>query len=388
MESHASTPRATQDPRTRLPGDAPLDLGPGTEAALAAWEAVEDAREAARLYDQEVFPWVCERMRRAGLQQEESKLAFVPVGTQPYSPLLAALANPAAIVVLLHTSESRSFAELVRDRLRDERSVIELRDVGNGLDALRTAGVMDAEYRACGEPLGAEVVVDITSGRKATVAAMGAYAAVRGFRQVYIEGHPSRVHRTFMVDERFVALANVRALAGAMPRERGLALLEAGAYGAAADAFEQAAEASAAGVRDRALAALSRGLAHWSVFAWSKASRHLLECSRLSRDETLANACEAAAAEAKRLARKKSGGARVRHAVLLVALHKLVAGDVHGARGALVAASIKQPVVTKGALGKLVRATKRKAELAREDARIHEIHALALRALAGEREED
>ncbi len=214
-------------------------LAPGVELesaraeALQEWEALAPGRKAQQRYDTHLFPLACEAMRRIGGAGPAAEVAFVPVGTQPYSPILAALANPARVTLLLHTEGSRTHCDQVREALANEPLHLEPRPIGDGTDGHRIARVVHGELVAAGLPAAEHVVVDVTSGRKATVAVLGAIAAVRGFRQGYIEGSPSRRHPSLFVNERYVAVTNVRAYFHDEERATALAFLKIADFAAA-----------------------------------------------------------------------------------------------------------------------------------------------------------
>ena len=300
---------------------------------LAAPEAAQDN------YDREVFRWAAEAMRRVGAGNRPAKIAFVPVGTQPYAPILAALASPAEIVVLLHTDGSLPHAELVRAAIAPERPVLRLRSIGDGLDGAAIAAVVVGERASAGDPRPADVVADVTGGRKATVAVLGALAAANGFRQTYVEGRPSARHRAFFVGERWQAVINVRALCGVDRRERGIALWRAGGYAAAAKELAAASEATG-GARDAASALAAQGLDAFRAGDFGAAARRFGAASRLfARDDAARLALEDGRAVASEIAR--GGAALRRHALLAIAESERRGGDRLAAAAAARAAGLR-----------------------------------------------
>ena len=307
-------------------------------AAADAFELV--APEAARdRYDHDVFRWAAEAMRRVGRGNRPAKIAFVPVGTQPYAPILAALASPAEIVVLLHTDGSLEYAELVRAALAPERPVVRMRSLGDGLDGAAIAAVVVGERAAAGDPRPEDVVVDVTGGRKATVAVLGALAAASGFRQTYVEGNPSPRHQGFVRGERWQALISVRALCGVDRRERGIALWFAGSYAAAAKEFAAASEGTG-GARDTAAALAAQGLDAFRSGEFGAAARRFAAASRLfPRQDAVRLAFEDVRAVASEIAR--GGAALRRHALLAIAESERRAGDRLAAVAAARAAGLR-----------------------------------------------
>lgn len=323
--------RTVPDPATGL--DLESELG----RRIAAWEQLAPHSDEARtVYEDEVFPLVCERMRHVGRSNPTAALAVIPVGIQPYSPVLAALANPADWTVLLHTTGSRDVAETVRGLLAGELLRVTLQSCGDGTDGLAIIRAVEGTYVAAGEPDPQKVVVDITSGRKSMSAVLGALAAVRGFRQVYIEARNSAVHRTFMIEERYVRLVSVRAEVGADDRGDALALLEAGAFEPAARAFERAAATSGGAPRDRAGALASRAWLHWSLLDPARARGWLRRAHKLLDPESEEAAFLASAQETARelaSADGRRGRAMRRHLAALVALEYARTGQRHALAG-------------------------------------------------------
>ncbi|RMF73494.1 MAG: hypothetical protein D6738_08635 [Acidobacteria bacterium] len=308
--------------RIRPDDDEAKDLDRELSRRIEQWETLPaNSDEARQVYERDIFPLVCERMRRVGRQNPRARLAFVPVGTQPYSPLLATLANPADAVELLHTTGSRDVARRVAETLAGEGPVrVRLRPCGDGSEGARIIEAVEGAWLAAGAPPAHRVVVDITSGRKATAAVLGALAAVKGFRQAYIEASPSRVHRLYMIGERYVPLAAVGAAVGADRRSEGLVLLEAGAFAAAEKAFRDAEQASGGAPLDRSARAAASGLAAWTRLDFAAAARALRRACRAAPEDAVAlrELLETAAGAAREIA--ESGGDAVRHAVALLAV--------------------------------------------------------------------
>ncbi len=275
-------------PRTMIEGVLPADLDALAEERRREWEAMEPGEAAEAFYREKLFPAACERMRALGRRRGPFALAFVPVGTQPYSPILAALASPASATVLLHSERTVTEARLVADALAGERGSLVLRTIGSGTDVARIVRVVEGEYAAAGLPEPGAVVVDLTGGRKAMSAALASIASVRGFRQAYVEGQASAVHRGFVAGERFVELPGVHELTGAGERRTAVALLRAGAWREAARRFRELAGRSGASAADLCLAHASEGWAAWCRLEWQAAARGFGRAHRLAPGEEAA----------------------------------------------------------------------------------------------------
>lgn len=260
-------------PPTRIRCRAPRidDADAQYREVRTTWEALTDPDAAAEYYDAELFPLSCERVRLATRGWGDADLAFVPVGTQPYAPILAAIAARARTTVFLHTGATKIHAETAAAAFGDEAGEKKLTDIGDGTDGLRIVRAMEAQVVAAGYPERQRVVVDVTGGRKATAAIVGSVAAVRGYRQQYIEGNVSSVHRSFFVDERCVQLAYVRAALGSDERAVALALLEAGSFRAAASRFQELATVSTTPDLDAVLGDACLGLADLAALRFGEA---------------------------------------------------------------------------------------------------------------------
>ncbi|MCW5941692.1 MAG: hypothetical protein KIS66_05640 [Fimbriimonadaceae bacterium] len=266
---------------TTLSGLADDALDEASDLALREVEAAPDEASAVEAYERVLFPCACERMRRVGRYLPTARLAFVPVGTQPYSPVLAVLANPAEDVTLLCTGHTRGYAERVAAAVAPERPRLRFAEIGDGTDTVRIAEVLLGQVASQGFPPRGAVVVDVTSGRKATTAALGAVAAVRGYRQAYIEGQPIPAHPRLMARERHVILADVRTLASDPDRESSIAALREGEFRLAGTLLERLIARSGASVADRNLLRAAQALEAWRTVRFAQAAKGL---SRTSRD--------------------------------------------------------------------------------------------------------
>lgn len=212
-------------------------------------------------YEEHVFPFAAAAMWATRTDAPSADLLIVPIGTQPYSPLLAILATPATRVALLVTEPqrdgdvvrspgSRPTADRVRDTLAgglpDRTDVrVEMFGIGDGNDGAAVARAVGAAAAWAGDPWPLDVTVDVSGGRKSTTAALGGIAAALGYRTAYLEGR--HVVDGFYVDERRFALADVASIVHAERRAAATMLLEAGAFPEAAAAFAEIVDSTIAG---------------------------------------------------------------------------------------------------------------------------------------------
>lgn len=233
------------------------DLDQVYDSAVAEWLGMEPGLEAAAFYRQRVFPLTCERFRRDRDGVEPLDLLYIPVGTQPYAPTLAALANPAACVALLETSASAPYGQEVEAALAagsPETVFLHVRvhETAVADIALAIRDIFDT--RAL--PSGSKVGADTTGGTKVMTAAMAGVGNLYGWRLFYISSTFERKFG-FSHHEHLVLLDNVLDVFGARRREEALALLSAGACAAAEEAFLALVAESAASAGDRGWASLA-----------------------------------------------------------------------------------------------------------------------------------
>jgi hypothetical protein len=230
------------------------------EAALEALQRITDAAERTRHYETNIFPHSAARLLSGRAEQPNCKLLVVPVGTQPYAPLLVALSIRATHVALLHTDDvrrddgstaagTRGFAQRVAASLAalpaEARPIVELFSIGDGMTGTATLRAVEAAQFWAGDPWPSETTIDLTGGRKATTASLSAIATIKGCRQVYLEGRTIAPGVT--TGEVLHTLSDLSSLATADDRAAATALLEAGNYGAAAQRFGQICETLRAG---------------------------------------------------------------------------------------------------------------------------------------------
>jgi hypothetical protein len=240
------------------------------EAALRA--APEADRKA--VYEARCFFLAAERLFAGRDEAPAAELLIIPVGTQAYSPLLAMLAAPAQRVALLVTEPqgegarspgSRPTAAEIIETVRagwpvaDGAPLIELFSIGDGLDGARVSDAVGSALFWAGDPWPIDVTIDVSGGRKATTAALGALGGGLGFRLAYIEGR--HVIAGYYMDERRHALADAAGIIGIENRQTATALLEAGAFAAAERCFADVCQSTLAGRGAVFLRALAQALA-------------------------------------------------------------------------------------------------------------------------------
>ena len=229
---------------------------PGTvNEAIESVARLSDPAHRARCYETDIFPHSAARLLANRSMHPACRLLIVPVGTQPYAPLLVSLALTSTHVALLHTEEvtrddgsiaagSRPYAMRVAASLAslapEHRPAVELFSVGDGIAGSSTLRAVEAAQFWAGDPWPSDVVIDLTGGRKATTAALSAVATIKGCRQVYLEGQ--QVAPGISTAEVLHTLADLSSLAMADERAAGTALLEAGNYREARIRFERVAE--------------------------------------------------------------------------------------------------------------------------------------------------
>ncbi len=243
-----------------------------TEAEAALRGAPESGRKA--IYESVCFPLAAEATWAGRGDAPTAELLIVPVGTQPYSPLLAILATSAPRVALLVTEPqgdgyrspgSRPTANELIAAVRSDWPggenipSIELFSIGDGLDGARVSAAVGAAMLWAGDPWPIDVTIDVSGGRKATTAALGALGGGLGFRLSYIEGR--HIVAGYYMDEQRHGLADTAGLLGIERRQTATALLEAGAFHAAASCFDEVCESMLAGRAALFLRSFAKALA-------------------------------------------------------------------------------------------------------------------------------
>jgi len=197
--------------------------------AVRCWLEMTDPGRISTTYESTIFPLALARMEREAAGSSPFDLLILPVGTQPFSPRLAATRISADTVGLIATNASLEIARDLAKTLENEGTPCDIRlSEFDGVSREEVAVLATRIYKAAGEPDPARTIVDLTSGRKPTVAALASFADALGAFSCYLEAkfhrHP---HGGFATQERFridqpLALGTIvrtleaaRALAGA-----------------------------------------------------------------------------------------------------------------------------------------------------------------------------
>ncbi|HEY9868224.1 MAG TPA: hypothetical protein V6D08_03595 [Candidatus Obscuribacterales bacterium] len=237
------------------------DLSLRYESSVAKWLKEKDPDRSAYVYVEETFPLGCMRMRAARPDVEQLDLLFVPVGTQPFAPIMAIVGNPARCVALLETPESRPFGLQVEQAFAGDQETVFLHVKIDPTDTIDIGAKMKAVFDTRGLPPGTLVGADITGGRKPTTAAIAGAGSVFGWRLFYVEATFERDKQGLGHHETLVELPNVIDVFGVRKREIVLALLEAGAFDRGIKQLEEFVEESAASRADRHLLTLAKAAA-------------------------------------------------------------------------------------------------------------------------------
>ena len=147
------------------------------------------------------------RRARAGIAPLD--LLFVPVGTQPYAPILAIIANPSRCVALLETERSAPHGAQVDEACREALPAAYLHVLAAETDIADIGNKMKAVYDTRGLPSGANVGVDITGGRKPMTAAIAGVGSLYDWRLFYVDAVHERERAGLGHHERIVELKNV-----------------------------------------------------------------------------------------------------------------------------------------------------------------------------------
>jgi hypothetical protein len=256
------------------------ELETAYEQAVSRWIGEADAPAAEAVYRTETFPLACERIRQARAGVPRLDLLFVPVGTQPYAPILAVVGNPAECVALLETPESWPHGQLVEAALGPDGSTQFLHVRIDQTDVIDIAQKMKAVFDSRGLPSAASVGADVTGGRKTMTAAVAGVGSLFGWRLFYVEGVQVRERMGYAHHERIIELANVLDVFGSRRRETALALLAAGACEAAAAELAALELTSAASLEDANLRLFARTAADLRAGRWESFRRRAPTAAR------------------------------------------------------------------------------------------------------------
>ncbi len=225
------------------------------EQSIEGWLGAPGHAE--ELYRTSVFPLACERMRRLRSKVEPLELLFVPVGTQPYAPILAALANPSRLVALLESDESHSYGMQVEQALSSETLFLHTRV--SPTDFADISEKMRAVYETQGLPR--SVGADLTGGTKPMTATVAGVGSLFGWRLFYLAGQYVRERSGFAHHERVLELPSLLDLFGSRRRLSALTLLKGRAFRAAVEELKELIQESVASQADRLLLRLAQAAA-------------------------------------------------------------------------------------------------------------------------------
>lgn len=218
-------------------------------ALEAELRSLGDGDRVREIYDTKVLPCEKERVRRAAVRRhkgladdagasEDFDLLFVPVGDQPSSPTLAALATVARFYVFLHTGATRKHAEAAIEELGLTPAEAVLQSIGDG----KSAPLMYQQiFDLIRDRPGARVAVDITGGLKTMSASAAAAAfAVPGARLFYVDADQHEIAgKKVWLNERRLELANPYVVFGELRRRTARELLRGRSYARAALAYQE-----------------------------------------------------------------------------------------------------------------------------------------------------
>jgi len=201
---------------------------------LRSLPAEGDART--KYYKQHVFPHYRKAFAKQAQQRPPCDLLITAVGTQPFSPALAIAATAPRVCVLLTTHQTEALVDEVTTLSRHRPEVLRVLSIGDGMDSGLVMDVVQAEYLRWGGSRPEEVTVDVTSGRKATAAALGAAASALGLRQAYVES-AELLAPGLGLEPKYHLLPEVTRFESRGVGQRALALLDYGHYADAAKEF-------------------------------------------------------------------------------------------------------------------------------------------------------
>lgn len=213
------------------------------QSVIEEWKAIQDKDASKEFYEKEVLPRSCYRIRRQTPDLEPVSLLLVPVGTQPYAPLMVCLGTPAHLTVLLATEKSLPFAHQVRDIYQDTRQ-FQIQQISE-TDSGDITQKVQALHSVLGQPK--DVLCDITGGTKVMTSTLAGIAALNGWKQIYVNsqfiGNKGSHH------EQIITITSPFEHLGGWHRAQARALASAGRFDQAAHSLKAAAEISVASGR-------------------------------------------------------------------------------------------------------------------------------------------
>lgn len=209
------------------------------EVAVQELRLTADLEARTRYYRQHVFPYYRKSFAAQCKQRPPCDLLITAVGTQPFSPALAIAATCPGVCVLLTTHQTEKLASDALSLSKHQPEVVRTLSIGDGMDSGLVMDVVRSEYLRWGGRNPEEVTVDVTSGRKATAAALGAAAAALRLRQAYVES-AELLPPGLGIAPHYHILPDVSHFEGRGVARRALVLLEFGHYAEAASEFARA----------------------------------------------------------------------------------------------------------------------------------------------------
>lgn len=214
------------------------------QEVVARWLQINDIFDSERYYQVEVLPRSCYRMRLSA-PDKAVELLLVPVGTQPYAPLICCLGNPAELTLLIMTEGSRACADQVEACFEGDRRFHKI--LVSESDSGDIVRKVMANYDVFGQPQ--DVVCDVTGGTKIMTASLAGIAAVNGWRQVYVQSE--QVRNKGSHSERIIPVSSVFDHLGGWHASLAWKLAGVGQFGEAAGLLRVAADQSVASAQMR-----------------------------------------------------------------------------------------------------------------------------------------
>lgn len=203
--------------------------------------AVEKAQsEDSAFYEREVFARRCQKFRDSEPTIDDD-LLFLPVGVQPYGPILICLAVPAKTTVLLYSTDTQEGVDKICRSLPERHFHPILIEPENSRQVAE-------RVMACSEVMGggARVTCDQTSGRKPTTVALAGLAASNNWRSVYLRAEQKD---KLFFNEELLEMPSLFEAVGGTHRLTALACIRRGAMSAALDNLDLALERSLGSAR-------------------------------------------------------------------------------------------------------------------------------------------
>lgn len=211
------------------------------QAVVREWHELRETEAIKEFYRTEVFPRSCYRMR-LHTPRDRVELLFVPVGTQPYAPIMACLGVPARQTVLLHSGRTRKHAQEVVDAFRGDSDRVFQTVQIEEFDPADISQKVQSNFDVLGQPT--DVVCDVTGGTKVMTATLAGMAAINGWDQVYVQSQYDQGYGSH--SERLQDVPSVFETMGGWSKGLARRLAALGHFGEASRLLTQAMETSLA----------------------------------------------------------------------------------------------------------------------------------------------